>query len=207
MASARLIVLFLWSLPVAAVALLAGWAFVDFLGAPATELAQGLGVLLLAGLAAVALSARFPFRSLRRIGLVLIAGSYFGAHLFILPMDPASALLYLTLALAAVELRILAERFAPVYAQALEAEDRRRVSEALRRSALRLAVVSGVAFLGSDLAADLAFAGTLPARSITTALLLAAALIAVVVLLALWPILERRFTWSVPEVPRIQTPK
>lgn len=207
MASARLIVLFLWSLPVAAVALLAGWAFVDFLGMPSTEFAQGLGVLLLAGLASVALSARFPFRFLRRIGLVLIVGSYFGAHLFILPMDPASALLYLTLALAAVELRILAERFAPVYAQALEAEDRRRVSEALRRSALRLAVVSGVAFLGSDLAADLAFAGTLPARSITTALLLAAALIAVVVLLALWPILERRFTWSVPEVPRIQTPK
>ncbi len=202
-----MIVLFLWSLPVAGVALLAGWAFVDFLGMPPTELAQEFGVLLLAGLAAVALSARLPFRFLRRVGLVVIVASYFGAHLFVLPMDPAAALLYLTLALLAVELRILAERFAPVYARALEAEDRRRVSEALRRSALRLAGVSGVAFLGSDLAADLAFAGTLPARSITTALLLAAALIAVVLLLALWPVLERRLAWSAPETPSIQTPK
>ena len=207
MASARLTVLLLWSLPAAAVVVLAGWAFLDFLGMPRTELAAEFGLALLAGLAAIALGTRFPFRLLRRIGVVLVVASYFGAHIFVLPLDPVAALLYLTLALAAVELRILAERFAPVYAQTLEPEDRRRVSEALRRSALRLAVVSGVAFLGSDLAADLAFAGTLPTRSITTALLLASALIAVVLLLALWPILERRLAWSPPEGPGIQTPK
>lgn len=207
MASARVTVLLLWSLPVAAVALLSAWAFLDFLGMPRTELAQEFTLVLLAGLAAIALGLRFPMRYLRRIGLVLVVASYFGAHVFVIPIDPAAALLYLTLALAAVELRILAERFAPIYAERLQPEDRRRVSEAFRRSALRIAAVTGLAFLGSDLAADLAFAGTLPATTITTALLLAAALIGIVVLLALWPMLERRLAWTAPEPPRIQTPK
>ncbi len=207
MASARMTVLLLWSLPVAVVALLAAWAFLDFLGMPRTELAQEFTVLLLAGLAALAVGLRFPVRFLRRLGLVLVVASYFGAHVFVLPMDPAAALLYLTLALSAVELRILAERFAPIYAGTLGTEDRRRVADALRRSALRLAVVAGVAFLGSDLAADLAFAGTLPATTITTALLLAAALIGIVMLLALWPIVERRLAGSAPGTVRIQTPK
>ncbi len=207
MASARMTVLLLWSLPVAAVAVLSAWAFLDFLLIPRSETAQQLGLVLLAGLAAMALGLRFPVPWLRRLGLVLLVASYFGAHVFVLPMEPAAALLYLTLALVAVELRILAERFAPIYAQHLEPEDRRRVAEALRRSALRLAAVAGVAFLGSSLAADLAFAGTLPATSITTALLLAAALIGVVVLLALWPIVERRLAWAASEAPRIQTPK
>ena len=207
MASARVTVLLLWSLPVAVVALLSAWAFLDFLGMPRTELAQEFTVLLLAGLAALAVGLRFPVRSLRRAGLVLVVASYFGAHVFVLPMDPVAALLYLTLALSGVELRILAERFAPIYAGTLGADDRRRVADALRRSALRLAVVAGVAFLGSDLAADLAFAGTLPATTITTALLLAAALIGIVLVLALWPGLERR-RWSPrTEAAPIQTPK
>lgn len=191
-------VLVLWSLPVATVAVLSGWAFLDFLGMPRTELAEEFSVLLLAGLAAMALGVRFPVPALRRLGLVLIVASYFGAHLFVLPLDPVAALLYLTLALSAVELRILAERFAPIYEERLEPEDRRRVSDALRRSALRIAIVAGVAFLGSDVAADLAFAGTLPTRTITTALLLATALIGVVLILALWPVLERRLGSSPP---------
>lgn len=207
MASARMTVLLLWCLPVAVVALLAAWAFLDFLGMPRTELAQEFTVLLLAGLAALAVGLRFPVRFLRRLGLVLVVASYFGAHVFVLPMESAAALLYLTLALSAVELRILGERFAPIYAGTLGTEDRRRVADALRRSALRLAVVAGVAFLGSDLAADLAFAGTLPATTITTALLLAAALIGIVMLLALWPIVERRLAGSAPGTVRIQTPK
>jgi hypothetical protein len=196
-ASARVTVLLLWSLPVAAVALLAAWALLDFLLIPRTETAQELGVVLLGGLASIALGLRFGVRSLRQLGFVLVVASYFGAHVLVLPMDPVAALLYLTLALLALELRLLAERFAPIYAGRL----------ALRRSALRLAAVAGVAFLGSDLAADLAFAGTVPATTITTALLLAAALIGIVVLLALWPILERRLAWGAPEPPRIQTPK
>ena len=207
MASARVTVLLLWSLPLAAVGALSAWAFLDFLAIPRSNLLQGFVVALLAGLAAIALGLRFEAPALRRGGFVLVVASYFGAHVFVLPMDPAAALLYLTLALVAVELRILADRFAPIYAERLEPEGRRRVSEALQRSALRIAAVSGVAFLGSYLAADLAFAGTLPVRSITTALLLSAALIGVVLLLALWPILERRRLWAAPEEPRIQTPK
>jgi hypothetical protein len=49
-----------------------------------------------------------------------------------------------------------------------------------------------VAFLASSLAADLALAGTLPVTTIPTALVLAAALIGVILILALWPVLERR---------------
>lgn len=207
MASARVTVLLLWALPLAAVAGLAAWALLDLLAIPKIGLVQSLVVLLLAGLAAIAVGLRFRLPVLGRLGLVLVVLTYFGTHVFVLPMDPAAALLYLTLALVAVELRILANRFAPIFAEKLEPEDRHRVTEALQRSALRIIAAGGVAYLGSYLAADLAFAGTLPARTIPTALLLSAALVAVVLLLALWPILERRRAWSVAEEYPIQTPK
>lgn len=207
MASARVTVFLLWSLPLVAVAGLAAWAFLDVLAVPKSGLVQSLVVVLLAGLAAIAVGLRFRSPVLGRFGLVLVVGTYFGAHVFVLPMDPAAALLYLTLALVAVELRILANRFAPIYAENLEPEDRRRLTEALQRSALRIVAVAGVAFLGSYLAADLALAGTLPARTIATALLLSAALIAVILMLALWPVFERRRTWAAREEPPIQTPK
>jgi hypothetical protein len=99
---------------------------------------------------------------------------------------------FLTLALFAVELRIVADRFVPLYAGLLEGEDRERVGTALLRSLIRVVAVSGVAFLASSLAADLALAGTLPVTTIPTALVLAAALIGVILILALWPVLERR---------------
>ena len=207
MASTRLTVVLLRSLPLFAVAGLSAWALLDFLTIPRSNLLQAFIVSLLAGLAALALGIRFGLPPLRRSGLVLIVASYFGAHLFVLPVDPAAALAFLTLALVAVELRILADRFGPIYATALRLDDRRRVTEALERSALRVVAVAGVAFLGSYLAADLALAGTLPTRSIASALLLSMALIGVVSLLALWPLMERRMGWAASKERPIQTPK
>ena len=206
MASARVTVLLLWALPLAAVAGLAAWALLDLLAIPKIGLVQSLVVLLLAGLAAIAVGLRFRLPVLGRLGLVLVVLTYFGTHVFVLPMDPAAALLYLPLALVAVELRTPSNRSGPPFA-AKRGPRRTLGAEALPRSGLRIIAEGGAGYLGSYLAADLAFAGTLPARTIPTALLLSAALVAVVLLLALWPILERRRAWSVAEEYPIQTPK
>lgn len=192
MAAFRVTAAVLWALPLAAVAALAAWTFWDFLSISQPGVARGFGLVLLVGLGLHALGLRFETPSFRRFGLLMTVGSYFAAHLSVLPLDPAPALGYLTLALVTLELRVLADRFAPLYTFNLQLEDHARVTDALRRSATRLAAVSAVAFLGSYLATDLALAGTLPLRSITTALLLSAALIGVVLLLALWPVLQRR---------------
>jgi len=192
MAETRVTAAVLWTLPVAAVLSLFAWAFVDFLGIPPVVIGEAFVGVLLSAFAATVLGLRFGRAYLRRIGLGLLVLTYFGAHLSFLPIDASASLGFLTLALFAIELRIVADRFVPLYAGDLRGEDRERVGSALQRSLIRVVAVSGVAFLASSLAADLALAGTLPVTTIPTALVLAAALIGVILILALWPVLERR---------------
>ncbi len=207
MASARLIATTLWAAPVAAFGTLTVWTLVDFLRITDQTLASELILPLLVALIVIALGVRLTNLVLRRFGLLLLIATYFVAHALALPPDPAPLLGFMTLALVALELRLLAARFAPIYLLNLSAEDRARLDDALGRSMLRIVVVSAIAFLGSVLAADLALAGTLPVTSIPTALILAGALIAVVFLMALWP--AQRTPPSPPVAPRtpIQTPK
>ena len=192
MASSRLTAMALSVLPVLVALALFAWALVDFLDIPSTALRQDFVVALLVALAATILGVRIEYGPLRRFGLGLLVAAYLAVHLVLLPLDAASSIGFLTLAIFAVELRLVADRFVPLYVDSLEAEDRERLGSALQRSLVRVVAVSGIAFLGSTLAADLALAGTLPVTTIPTALVLAAALVCVILLLALWPLLERR---------------
>ncbi len=192
MASSRLTAIILSVLPVLVALALFAWALVDFLDIPSTALRQDFVVALLVALAATLLGIRIEYGPLRRFGLGLLVAAYLTVHIVLLPLDAASSIGFLTLALFAVELRLVADRFVPLYVGSLEAEDRERLGSALQRSLVRIVAVSGIAFLGSTLAADLALAGTLPVTTIPTALVLAAALVCVILLLALWPLLERR---------------
>jgi len=191
-ASSRLTAMALSVLPVLVALALFAWALVDFLDIPSTALRQDFVVALLVALAATILGVRIEYGPLRRFGLGLLVAAYLAVHLVLLPLDAASSIGFLTLALFAVELRLVADRFVPLYVDSLEVEDRERLGSALQRSLVRVVAVSGIAFLGSTLAADLALAGTLPVTTIPTALVLAAALVCVILLLALWPLLERR---------------
>ncbi len=197
----------LWAAPIVALGGLAVWTLVDFLGITDQALASELILPLLISLIVIALGVRISNLKLRRFGLLLLIATYFVAHAVALPPDPAPLLGFMTLALVALELRLLAARFAPIYLLRLGAEDRARLDDALGRSVLRIVVVSAIAFLGSVLAADLALAGTLPVTSIPTALLLAGALIAVVFLLALWPTQRPPPALSTARPAPIQTPK
>lgn len=193
--------------PVALVAVLSAWAFWDFLGIPRTLVEEGFALVLLMGLAGLVLGYRFRIGPFRRGGLALVGLSYLGAHLFALPLDPAPAIGFLTLVIVVAELRILGDRFGPVLRAGLDEETRPLVHEALARCVLRLGAASALGFLGATLTADVALSGSLPLRSIATALALSLALIAVVLLLAFWPAIEAYLETSHPPETLIQTPK
>lgn len=207
MDTSRLTATLLEAGPVALVAVLAAWAFWDFLAIPRTMVAEGLAGILLAGLAGLFLGIRFRFAAFRRGGLALVALSYLGAHLFALPLDPAPAIGFLTLVIDVAEVRILGERFGPVLRAGLDEETRPLVHEALGRCVLRLGAASALGFLGATLTADVALSGSIPLRSIGTALALSLALIAVVLLLAFWPSIEAYLQSPPPSETLIQTPK
>lgn len=194
MAATRVTATVLWTLPVVAVFGLFSWAFVDFLGIPPAVSGGILVGVLLVAFAVTVFGLRFGKAFLRRVGLGLLVLTYFAAHLTLLPIDATASLGFLSLALFTIELRILADRFVPLYAGDLRGEDRERVGSTLQRSLVRVVAVSAIAFLAAILGADLALAGTLPVTTIPTALVLAAALIGVILVLALWPLIERRET-------------
>ena len=207
MVSSRLIAALLDTGPVALLAVLAAWVFGDLLGIPDTGLAQGFIALLLVGLGALVLGLWFDAQAARRTGLALVAASYLGAHVSVLALDPAAALLFVTLLLVAIELRILDRRFAPILLGELSPDDRERLDAALAHSFLRVLGAAAIAYLGSYLTADLALSGALPLRSTATALLLSLALIAVVLLLAFWPRIERGWSRAGAADSPIQTAK
>ncbi len=207
MDSSRLTAGVLEAAPAALVVGLSAWAFWDFLAIPHTLFEEGVAAVLLVGLAALLLGFRFRIGPLRRGGLVLVGLSYLGAHVFALPLDPAPALAFLTLVIDVAELRIIADRFGPVLRTNLGEDTRPMVNAALGRCILRLGAASALGFLGGALTADVALSGSLPLRTIPTALALSLALIAVVLLLAFWPSIEASLGARSSPEPLIQTPK
>src|SRR5947208_13870496 len=91
-----------------------------------------------------------------------------------------------------VEIRILAERFAPLFVATLSPAQRKQISGAFLRALFRLAVAAILSIGLPLLAADLATAGVFPVTTIPTALLLSAGIVAVVLMVDLLPTLERR---------------
>jgi len=180
------------ALPVAALAVLAAWVLWEVIHLDSGRALQA-GVVLW-GFANVCLAFGLRYRSpsMRRAGLVLLGFLYFGLHVLFLPLDLIPALAFLTLFLVHIELRVLADRFVPIYRRDLSTEARVRIRGGLVRGAARLTLAGAMAFLLPVFAEDLAVAGTLPVTTIPTALILAGGLVAVIVLLALMPVWQRR---------------
>lgn len=178
--------------PAVTLILLAVWTFLEILKTPGLRWVGSLLSIFVFGLGLVALAFAIGWTWGRPFGIACIALAYFASHAFVLGISVVPDLVYLTIAIAHVELRILADRFAPLYEAQLNASERRRIRGALARAILRLSVASVLAVFIPILAADLAVAGIVPATTIPSAIFLAAALVAVVVALALLPIFERR---------------
>ncbi|MGQ0797980.1 MAG: hypothetical protein ACT4OI_08995, partial [Methanobacteriota archaeon] len=128
---------------------------------------------------------------IRRVGLFVVGVTYFAARFVDLGVDVVPALAFLTVLIVHVELRSLADRFAPIVDRSMDADTRRRVHAALGRAVARLGVAATLAVLVPILAADLALAGLVPATSVGTALLFAAGILAIVIILALLPTMGR----------------
>src|SRR5947209_8173515 len=194
MASTQLIPSALRAAPVVTLALLVGWAILDVSAIGDGRWAAALLAILGIGVAAVILSVVLRWRGIRPIGLIAIGAAYVGVHAFVLGVQLVPALVFLSVLISQVELRILAERFAPLYEAGLRPEVRGRLGAALGRPVLRLIIAAALSVVVPILAADLAVAGIVPATTIPTAIALAGALVAVVALLALMPSLSRRAT-------------
>jgi hypothetical protein len=192
MAASRVIGTALRAAPSVAFALLVVWSIADLLSIPDPRRAFPLLGLAAAGVALLVLGTRFHSRSTRTAGLICVGAVYLVAHTFVLGIDLVPALVFLSVLIVQVELRILAERFAPLYEVNPGLEAQRRIRAALGRAVLRLTVAAVLSVVVPILAADLAVAGVLPVTTIPTAIALAAALVAVVMFLALLPVLERR---------------
>ena len=192
MASPRVIPVALRAAPVVTVAVLLGWAVWDVSAIGEGRWVVALFGILGIGAAALILSFVFHWRGIRAIGLIAIGAGYVGAHAFVLGVQLVPALVFLSVLISQVELRILAERFAPLYEAGLRPQERTRIHSALGRAVLRLFIAAVLCVVVPLLAADLAVAGIVPATTIPTAIALAGALVAVVALLALMPSLSRR---------------
>ena len=182
----------LWVPAFVSLGLLIGWSVAEIAQIPDGRAEQAFAILVALGILNLVLGWRFRVNLMRRSGLLLVALPYFAAHAHWLPLDAAAAVGFLVVALAHVELRILAERFAPLYLRDLGPEDLARIRASLMRASLRVGAATAMAFLLPIFAGDLALAGTVPVTTIPTALLLAAGLVAVIVLLALLPVWQRR---------------
>lgn len=182
----------LWALPLVVLGILAVWVLWDAIHLDDLRVLQGAGILWGLTMIFLAFGLRYRVLRMRRAGIVLLGSLYFGLHVLSLPLDLIPALAFLTLVLAYVELRVLAERFASIYARDLPPEARARIRGGLARASARLFLAGAMAFLVPIFAEDLAVAGTVPVTTIPSALLLAGALVAVIVLLALLPVWQRR---------------
>jgi hypothetical protein len=126
------------------------------------------------------------------LGLILLGTTYVAAHEFVLGVQLLPGLVVVALSISYAEVRILAERFAPLFLAPITSAQRRQFGRALLRALARLVAVLIVAVIVPLFAADLAVAGVLPLTTIPTALLLSAGLVAVVVLIALLPTLDSK---------------
>jgi hypothetical protein len=173
---------------------LIAWTASDVLAVAEPRLFQAFAALLAIGGLALGLGNLPGWRWAQPGGLIALGLSYLGAHVIVLGVDVVAGLAFVTFLFIHVEARSAAERFAPVYARSLEPDERGRVNAALGRMSVRVGFAGGLGFLLPLLAADLALTGIAGARTIPSAVLLAAAIVLVVSLLALLPVLERRTT-------------
>ena len=192
MAASRMIAIVLRAAPSVTLALLVVWSILDVLSIPDPRRGFPLLGLAAAGVAFLLLDPKFRARSTRTLGLVCIGAAYLIAHAVILGIDLVPALVFISVLIIQVELRVLAERFAPRFEVDPGPDAQRRIRGALGRAVLRLTVAAVLSVVVPILAADLAVAGVVPVTTIPTAIALAAGLVAVVALLALVPSLERR---------------
>ena len=192
MAASRVVAITMREAPSATVALLVVWLIVDVLSIPDSRRGFPLLGLVAAGVALLLLGANFQARSTRTFGIVCIGAAYLIAHAVVLGIDLVPALVFISVLIIQVELRVLAERFAPLYEGDPGPDAQRRIRAALGRAVLRLTVAAVLSVVVPILAADLAVAGVVPVTTVPTAIALAAGLVAVVALLAVVPSLERR---------------
>ncbi len=142
------------------------------------------------------------WRWARWLGLVLLGTTYVVAHVFVLGVQLLPALAVVALLMGYVEVRILSERFAPLFLASITPAHRGQFGRALLRAWTRLAAALIVAVVVPLFAADLAVAGVIPLTTIPTALLLSAGLVAVVVLIALLPTLDAKASEGREPFPR-----
>lgn len=187
----------LQAVPLGLLVVLEVWVAIDLLGVGDRRWAVGLGLVWIASILLFALSAVFRWRLARWVGLVGFGSTYVVMHALVLGVQLIPALAFISLLIAQVELRILAERFAPLFAATISRAERRKIGSALTRAVLRLAIALVLSIVVPLLTANLSAAGLVPVTTIPTAFLLSAALVAVVVLLALLPAMEQRFSESI----------
>ncbi len=192
MVASRLTSSVLRSTPLGLVLLLEVWVLLDLLAVPDRRWSALLALPFLANLVFLALSQVFHRRWARWIGLLALGAAYIVLHAFVLGIELLPALVFVSLLIAHVELRILAERFAPLFTPTITSAQQRQVGGALLRAVIRVTTASILSVVVPLLAADLATAGVVPVTTIPTALLLSAGLVAVVLLIALLPTLESR---------------
>ncbi len=192
MAASRLMPLGLRWMPFAVLALLESWVAWDLLAVPDRRWISALALPFLANLVFLFLSQGSHRRWARWSGLLALGATYVVSHAFVLGIPVLPALVFVSLLIAQVELRILAERFAPLFLRTITAAQQRQIQSALLRALVRLTIASNLAVVIPLLAADLATAGIVPVTTIPTALLLSAGLVAVVLIIALLPSLESK---------------
>ena len=183
-------------IPLALLVVLEIWTLTDLLSVDDRRWAFGFGLLWLANVILLGLSAGLRWRWARWAGLVCLGSAYVGVHGLVLGVPLLPALGFLALLIAQVEMRILADRFGPLFAATISRAERRKIAGALVRAVFRLAVALVLAIVVPILAADLSATGVVPLTTIPSAFLLAAALVAVIVVLALLPALEQRASES-----------
>src|SRR2546426_4801441 len=113
MAASRMIAIVLRAAPSVTLGLLVVWSILDVLSIPDPRRGFPLLGLAAAGVALLLLDAKFRARSTRTFGLVCIGAAYLIAHAVILGIDLVPALVFISVLIIQVELRVLAERFAP----------------------------------------------------------------------------------------------
>ena len=192
MATSRLMSPALRFTPLAVLALLESWVVWDLLPVPDRRWSATLSFLFLANVVFLVLSRASHRRWARWIGLLALGTTYIGLHSFVLGIQLVPALVFVSLLIAQVELRILAERFAPLFLAPITSAQQRQIAGALLRALIRLTIASILAVVIPLVAADLATAGVVPVTTIPTALLLSAGLVAVVLIIALLPSLESK---------------
>lgn len=178
--------------PLITIAALVVWVARDILAVSEPRVFQGLAAFLVFGAIAVLLATLPGWAWMQTSGLVALGVSYFGAHVIVVGLDVVPLVSFLTLLIVNAEIRVLAERFASLYARPLLEDQRRVLDVALVRAAFRLGFAASLAILIPLLAANLAVGGVIPARTIPTAVIFAAVLVVVIALVAILPTLERR---------------